>query len=628
MKKVLCALGLMFTAVSSALATTYPLTIENCGYQETFTRPPERVVALGQNTVEILLLLGLQKQVVASAFWPTSVLPQLAEQNAKIKTLTVEIPSLESVLAQNPDFVPAQLPLLLGPESKVARREDLATVGVNSYVSPGMCATKKATGDMYGSRQKLWDMTWLYQEISDFSRIFNVEDRGQALIADFKKREADLRQEFGKSKKDLSFVFWFSSASPSADAYVGGKNSASGFIASVLGGHNAITSETEWPTVSWESIIAANPDVIVVASLRRGTGGRAAEKNGAELMSVAAIETRRSMLLTGWCVLAAIVLALVIAVGVSVGELAIPLQNVFYAISNRTGLTAEPLNRIYESVIWDFRLSRALVAACCGAGLAICGVVLQSLLKNALAEPYVLGVSAGASTGAVSIVVLGIGAGAISLSAGAFAGAFAAFAFVALLTNGARGGNERTILAGVAASQLFNAITAYTISTSASAQQARDVMFWLLGSFSGVRWPEFQLVIVVVLAGLAVCLWYARALDAFTFGDDAAASLGIAVPRVRLILFTTAALITATIVSMAGSIGFVGLVVPHVMRFFFGPLHRTLLIASALAGAILMVLADIASRLLIAPQSLPVGVVTALVGVPFFAVIIYRSRNK
>ncbi len=265
------------------------------------------------------------------------------------------------------------------------------------------------------------------------------------------------------------------------------------------------------------------------------------------------------MLLTGWCLLAVIVLALVIAVGVSVGELAIPLQNVFYAISNRTGLTAEPLNRIYESVIWDFRLSRALVAACCGAGLAICGVVLQSLLKNALAEPYVPRRLRRASTGAVSIVVLGLGAGAISLSAGAFAGAFAAFAFVALLTNGARGGNERTILAGVAASQLFNAITAYTISTSASAQQARDVMFWLLGSFSGVRWPEFQLVIVVVLAGLAVCLWYARALDAFTFGDDAAASLGIAVPQVRLILFTTAALITATIVSMAGSIGFVGL---------------------------------------------------------------------
>ncbi|MEG1211252.1 MAG: iron ABC transporter permease [Leclercia sp.] len=338
--------------------------------------------------------------------------------------------------------------------------------------------------------------------------------------------------------------------------------------------------------------------------------------------------TRRGWLVPTAGLLAVVALLLVIAIGVSVGELSIPLQSVFYAIGNKIGLTEVPLNRIYESVIWDFRLSRALVAACCGAGLAICGAVLQSLLKNALAEPYVLGVSAGASTGAVSVVVLGIGSGTVTLSAGAFAGAFAAFAFVALLTNGARGGSERTILAGVAASQLFNAITAWTVSTSASAQQARDVMFWLLGSFSGVRWPEFQLVLVMVLIGLAICLYYARALDAFTFGDDAAASLGIAVPWVRLILFIVTALMTATIVSMAGSIGFVGLVVPHVMRYFFGPLHRTLLIASALAGAILMVLADIASRLLIAPQSLPVGVVTALVGVPFFAMIIYRSRNK
>lgn len=259
----------MFASVSSVFATTYPLTIENCGYKETFNAAPERVVALGQNTAEILLLLGLQDRMVASAFWPSKVLPELAEKNSNVKTLTVEIPTLESVLAQNPDFVAAQLPLLMGPESKVARREDLATIGVNSYMSPGMCATKKAIGDMYGSRQQLWDMSYLYQEIEDFAKIFNVEARGQALIADFKKREIDLRQEFSKSKKDLSFVFWFSSSSPSADAYVGGKNSASGFIANVLGGHNAINAEAEWPTVGWESIIAANPDVIVVSTLDR-----------------------------------------------------------------------------------------------------------------------------------------------------------------------------------------------------------------------------------------------------------------------------------------------------------------------------------------------------------------------
>ncbi|URQ59552.1 ABC transporter substrate-binding protein [Pantoea alhagi] len=269
MKRVICAAGLMFASVSSVFATTYPLTIENCGYKETFNAAPERVVALGQNTAEILLLLGLQDRMVASAFWPSKVLPELAEKNSQVKTLTVEIPTLESVLAQNPDFVAAQLPLLMGPESKVAKREDLATIGVNSYMSPGMCATKKAIGDMYGSRQQLWDMSYLYQEIEDFAKIFNVEARGQALIADFKKREIDLRQEFSKNKKDLSFVFWFSSSSPSADAYVGGKNSASGFIANVLGGHNAINAEAEWPTVGWESIIAANPDVIVVSTLDR-----------------------------------------------------------------------------------------------------------------------------------------------------------------------------------------------------------------------------------------------------------------------------------------------------------------------------------------------------------------------
>ncbi|WP_075180402.1 ABC transporter substrate-binding protein [Pantoea sp. 1.19] len=269
MKKMFCAAAWLLAAMAPAYATIFPLTLQNCGYTQTFAQPPQRVVALGQNTVEILLLLGLQDRVVASAFWPTRILPALAAQNRQIKTLTVEIPTLESVLAQSPDFVPAQLPLLLGPDSKVATREDFATVGINSYLSPGMCATHKKAGDLYGSRAALWDMRYLYQEIADFAALFNVPDRGDALIADFKQRERALRAEFSQRKQPLTFVFWFSSASPAADAYVGGKNSASGFIADVLGGRNAITTETEWPTVSWESIIAANPDVIVVSSLDR-----------------------------------------------------------------------------------------------------------------------------------------------------------------------------------------------------------------------------------------------------------------------------------------------------------------------------------------------------------------------
>lgn len=321
------------------------------------------------------------------------------------------------------------------------------------------------------------------------------------------------------------------------------------------------------------------------------------------------------------------VIGLVIGVSVGIGDLPIPLSTTYWAITNRLGWTAIELNRIHETVIWDYRLSRALVAAFCGAGLALSGAIMQSLLRNPLAEPYVLGVSAGASTGAVAIVILGVGAGAVSLSAGAFAGAFAAFLFVAVLSNGTRSGADRTVLAGVAASQLFNAVTAYIVTTSGNAQQARDVMFWLLGSFGGVRWPEFMLVSVVVGLGLVFCMFYSRVLDAFAFGDEAASALGVNVGRARVILFALTAIMTATVVSMVGSIGFVGLVVPHVARYIAGSLHSRLLPTCAVAGAIFMIVADIASRALIPQQVLPIGVVTALVGVPFFSIILYRLQR-
>ncbi|HLV82240.1 MAG TPA: iron ABC transporter permease [Devosia sp.] len=325
--------------------------------------------------------------------------------------------------------------------------------------------------------------------------------------------------------------------------------------------------------------------------------------------------------------LSSLLLLVTIGAGTGIGEMSIPIRTTLLAVTNRLNLSSVTLDPMHQSVIWDYRLSRALVAACCGAGLALCGAILQSLLRNALAEPYVLGVSAGASTGAVCIIVLGLGAGSVSLLAGAFVGALAAFLFVALLSNGGSGGAGKTILAGVAASQLFTALTSYIVSTSANAQQARDVMFWLLGSFGGVRWPEFQLVLVVVLFGLCVCLYFARALDAFAFGDDAAASLGNPVTAVRIILFGVTALMTATVVSMVGSIGFVGLIVPHAARFVVGPSHIRLLPTCVVVGAIFMVLADIISRIILPQQVLPIGVVTALIGVPFFSIILYRTQR-
>jgi iron complex transport system permease protein len=273
------------------------------------------------------------------------------------------------------------------------------------------------------------------------------------------------------------------------------------------------------------------------------------------------------------------------------------------------------------------------VAACGGAGLALSGLILQALLRNPLAEPYLLGISAGASTGAVLVAIAGFGAGLISMSAGAFLGAVTAFALVALLARAAGGGTGARgagviILAGIAGSQLFNALTALIIAQSASAEQARGIMFWLLGNLSGVRWPDSWLALPMVFVGLGVTLWHVRTLDAFTFGADSAASLGIDVRRAQMLLVGTATLVTAIMVSIAGAIGFVGLVVPHAMRILVGSRHGRLVPATALAGAVFLVVSDVVSRIALPGQVLPIGVITALVGAPAFAVIMIRGKQR
>ncbi|MDF2644167.1 MAG: iron(III) dicitrate transport system permease protein [Pseudomonas sp.] len=324
----------------------------------------------------------------------------------------------------------------------------------------------------------------------------------------------------------------------------------------------------------------------------------------------------------------ALLLAAVLA-GTAIGETSISAQVILQTLANKLWGAGYVLDPIDEGIIWNYRLTRAIVAAACGAGLAISGVVLQSLLRNPLADPYLLGISAGASTGAVLVAVLGLGAGAISLSAGAFAGAVAAFTLVALLARSSRGTTNagHIILAGIAGSQLFNALTSFLITKSASSEQARGIMFWLLGNLSGVRWHSVWLAVPVVLLGLLVCLWYRRALDAFIFGSDSAASLGIPVRRVQIVLIACAALVTAVMVSIVGSIGFVGLVIPHAVRMLVGVRHTRLVPVSALCGALFLIAADVISRTLIKGQTLPIGVITALVGAPVFALILVRGKT-
>ncbi len=316
------------------------------------------------------------------------------------------------------------------------------------------------------------------------------------------------------------------------------------------------------------------------------------------------------------------------AVAITLGPAGLSVGEVTSIVVGHLGGTAADVTPIRDGIVWDLRLPRTLLAALCGAGLGLCGAIMQSLLRNPLADPFVLGISSGASTGAVLIVILGVGSGVIGLSSGAFIGAVISFALVLLLAHAAGGTPDRVILAGVAAAQLFSALTSFIVITSADPEQTRGVMFWLLGSLGGADWLDVALCAAVVAVGLVVCLTHSRALDAFAFGEDAAASLGVNVWRVRVTLLLATALMTAVIVSVAGAIGFVGLVLPHAARALVGSNHRRLLPASALIGSIFLVWVDAVARTAIAPQELPAGVVTALVGVPAFAVILWRRKAR
>ncbi len=320
-------------------------------------------------------------------------------------------------------------------------------------------------------------------------------------------------------------------------------------------------------------------------------------------------------------------LVLSILVAVTLGPADISLVNVRDVLLNHLGLADIPVRVSKNAIVWEERLPRALVAAACGAGLGICGVIMQSLLRNPLADPFVLGISSGASTGAVIVGVLGVGGAVLGLSGGAFVGSLVAFALVLFLARVSGGSNDRVILAGVASTQLFSALTSFVIFAFADSDETRGVMFWLLGSLEGVRWDDVALCAAVVLLGTALCWYCAHILDAFAFGDEVAASLGISVGRVRMLLLVVTAIITAALVSVAGAIGFVGLVLPHAARMLVGPRHSRLIPATAVLGAVFMVWVDAVSRVAFAPTPLPVGVGTALVGVPAFIAILFRRGS-
>ncbi len=325
-------------------------------------------------------------------------------------------------------------------------------------------------------------------------------------------------------------------------------------------------------------------------------------------------------------VLSLAALAAVMLVAVSVGSSGISLTALLAALGD--GLRGQ-LHGTVDTIVWQLRLPRVLMAALVGSALSLAGAAYQGVFRNPLADPYLLGAASGAGFGAAAVLVF---AGSLpwlarlGVPVAAFVCALATVAVVtALARRGASLPSVSLILAGVVVGSSLTAATSFLML--ASRDRAAGILSWLLGSFAFASWERLLPVAALLLPAAVVVLAAARALDVLQLGEESAAQLGVPVEAVKLALLASATLATAGAVSVAGVIGFVGLVVPHAVRLAFGSRHGRLLGLAAVWGALFMVLADLCARTVVAPAEVPVGIVTALVGGPFFLALLRRGRT-
>jgi iron complex transport system permease protein len=324
-------------------------------------------------------------------------------------------------------------------------------------------------------------------------------------------------------------------------------------------------------------------------------------------------------------------LGLAIVLSVAVGAVPVPFATVLQVIGVRLGILPEGsalFSATDERIVWVFRLPRVLLGMMVGAALAVSGTTLQAVARNPLADPFIFGISYGASVGAVLVLSFGWSLfGGFTLAIAAFAGALVATTAVYLLAQQQGSAHPlRLVLAGVALSYLLSAVTSYLVlRASIGGGTVASVLAWLAGSLARAEWSQLGLPGLVILLVTGYLLLQSRQLNALLMGDESATGLGVNVERFRFQLFVLTSLLVGVVVAISGAIGFVGLMVPHVVRLVVGSDHRRVLPLAALGGALLLVVVDMLGRLLIAPQELPVGIVTAVFGGPFF---LWLLRSK
>ncbi len=332
-----------------------------------------------------------------------------------------------------------------------------------------------------------------------------------------------------------------------------------------------------------------------------------------------------------WMIFLTACLGGVVVLAVSLGAVSIPLSKSWTILLHHFfGLASLSDGNVRDaSIILDLRLPRVIAGALVGAALSVAGSVLQALLRNPLADPYVLGISSGAAVGAVLAILFGLGStflGIYAVPGAAFGGALLTLLFVYFIARvEGRVPAQTMLLTGVIISAFFSAIIMFLISAT-SDERLYSVTFWLMGNLEYVASQALGIIFIYLLSGSAVLFSLAKDLNLMSMGEETASELGVEVERVKKTAFIFTSLITGAVVSVSGLIGFVGLAVPHLTRMIWGPDHRFLIPASALLGAMVLILADTIARTVMAPSEIPVGVVTALAGAPFFVYLLRRKR--
>ncbi|AIE82271.1 FecCD family ABC transporter permease [Actinotignum schaalii] len=321
-------------------------------------------------------------------------------------------------------------------------------------------------------------------------------------------------------------------------------------------------------------------------------------------------------------------LGISVVLGIALGATNIPLSSIFSSLRD---MFAGVESGVEQQVITGIRLPRVLLGLATGAGLAICGLITQSLLRNPLGDPYILGISSGASTGAALVIVLGSShaiLASLGITVGAFLGALLAMICVGFLASaGGRITPARIIFAGMAVNYFFSALTSLITVMAKNAAGAKSVVFWMLGSLTSASWNDVRIATTCTALAFALFFLMGRRVDVLNLGDDCARSLGTNPRTYRALLISIVAFTVAVLVSLTGAIGFIGLVIPHLAKLLVGSTTRNTLPVALLAGGILVVVADLCARLIIRPAELPIGILTALVGTPMLMALIKKHAK-